>query len=179
MRRALAIQLILNREFGGLRNENPLQGSYLISELTDRVEAAVLEEFERLSERGGVLGAMEAMYQRSRIQEESLRYEQLKHSGELPVVGVNTFQNPHPSPENQPSDLVRGTEEEKSAQIEALRSFQRRHADRAPAALERLRQGAGTGQNLFGELMETVKVTSLGQIVDALFQVGGRYRRAM
>ncbi|MEE8557800.1 MAG: methylmalonyl-CoA mutase family protein [Myxococcota bacterium] len=179
VRRAVAIQLILNREFGGLRNENPLQGSYLISELTDRVEAAVLEEFERLSERGGVLGAMEAMYQRSRIQEESLRYEQLKHSGELPIVGVNTFQNPHPSAENAPRELVRGTEEEKSTQIDALRRFQRRHADRAPAALERLAQGARTGENLFGELMETVKVASLGQIVEALFQVGGRYRRAM
>jgi methylmalonyl-CoA mutase len=179
VRRALAIQLILNREFGLLRNENPLQGSYLITELTRQVEDAVLREFERISERGGVLGAMETMYQRGRIQEESLHYEQLKHSGELPVVGVNTFLNPSPEAGGRPRELVRGTEGEKRAQLENLRNFQARHADRAPAALRRLGDVARQGGNVFEELMETTKVASLGQIVDALFEVGGKYRRAM
>jgi methylmalonyl-CoA mutase len=179
VRRALAIQLILNREFGLLRNENPLQGSYLITELTRQVEDAVLREFERISERGGVLGAMETMYQRGRIQEESLHYEQLKHSGELPVVGVNTFLNPDPEGAGRPRELVRGTEGEKRDQLENLRNFTARHADRAPAALRRLGDVARRGENVFEELMETTKVASLGQIVDALFEVGGKYRRAM
>jgi methylmalonyl-CoA mutase len=179
LRRAIAIQLILNREFGPLRNENPLQGSYLAERLTRMVEDAVLEEFERLSERGGVLGAMETLYQRGRIQDESLHYEQLKHSRELPIVGVTTFLNPNPEGEPEVRELVRGTEEEKRAQLSNLHAFQARHGDRTPAALERLQEVARRGGNVFEELMETVKVASLGQIVDALFAVGGKYRRAM
>jgi methylmalonyl-CoA mutase len=179
VRRALAIQLVLNREFGGLRNENPIQGAYLTDELTDRVEAAVLEEFDHISKRGGVLGAMETMYQRSKIQDESLHYESLKHSGELPVVGVNTFLNPNPESETRPTNLVRGTEEEKQGQLSNLRAFQSRHRERAGPALERLQEVALEGGNVFAELMETVKVASLGQIVGALFEVGGQYRRAM
>jgi methylmalonyl-CoA mutase len=179
VRRAVAIQLILNREFGPLQNENPLQGSYVVQELTRLVEDAVLEEFERISERGGVLGAMETMYQRGRIQQESLQYEELKHSGELPIVGVNTFLNPDPEAAPSPRELVRGTEDEKGDQLRNLRAFQARHAERAPAALERLKQVARAGGNVFEELMETSKVASLGQIVDSLFEVGGKYRRAM
>ena len=179
VRRAVAIQLILNREFGPLRNENPLQGSYAIEELTRLVEDEVLAEFERISERGGVLGAMETMYQRGRIQEESLQYEQLKHSGELPIVGVNTFLNPNPESVPGPRQLVRGTEEEKQAQLRNVRAFQTRHADRVDAALQRLKEVARSGGNVFEELMETAKVASLGQIVDSLFGVGGKYRRAM
>ncbi len=179
VRRALAIQLILNREFGGLRNENPTQGAYLTESLTDLVEAAVLEEFDRISKRGGVLGAMETMYQRSKIQDESLHYESLKHSGGLPIVGVNTFLNPNPESESRPTRVVRGTEEEKQAQLANLRAFQRRHRDAAGPALERLQAAALGGENVFAELMQTVKVASLGQIVEALFEVGGQYRRAM
>ena len=180
VRRALAIQLIITREFGIARNENPLQGAYVVEWLTDAVEEAVLREFERLSERGGVLGAMETLYQRSRIQEESLRYEERKHSGALPVVGVNTFVAPRPEPAAPPPEaLVRSSEDEKRRQLEALHAFQRRHADRAPAALRRLQEVASSGGNVFAELMETVKVASLGQISEALFEVGGRYRRAM
>jgi methylmalonyl-CoA mutase len=179
VRRAVAIQLILNREFGPLANENPLQGSYAADELTRLVEDAVLAEFERISERGGVLGAMETMYQRGRIQEESLHYEQLKHSGELPIIGVNTFLNPSPESVPGPRQLVRGTEEEKEAQLRNLRVFQTRHADRADPALRRLKEVARSGGNVFEELMETTKVASLGQIVDSLFGVGGKYRRAM
>lgn len=179
VRRAMAVQLILNREFGPLKNENFLQGSHFIEFLTDRVEEAVLEEFDQLSERGGVLGAMESMYQRGKIQDESMRYEVLKHSGELPIVGVNTFENPHPEKAARPKELVRGTEEEKRGQLENLRAFQARHAPQAPAALARLQEAALRGGNVFEELMETVKVASLGQIVKALFEVGGKYRRAM
>ncbi|MEN8184917.1 MAG: methylmalonyl-CoA mutase family protein, partial [Myxococcota bacterium] len=179
VRRALAIQLVIQRELGLARNENPLQGSYLIEELTDRVEEAVLQEFERLSERGGVLGAMETQYQRGRIQEESLRYESRKHSGELPVVGVNTFLGAEPEAGLRPTTLARATESEKRVQIEALHLFQQRHRGEAQAALSRLQQTARAGGNVFGELMETVKVASLGQISRALFEVGGRYRRAM
>jgi methylmalonyl-CoA mutase len=179
VRRALAIQLVLNREFGTLKNENPLQGAYLTDALTDRVEEAVLQEFERLSERGGVLGAMETMYQRGKIQDESLRYESLKHSGELPIVGVNTFVAEGSAEPQRPTRLVRGTEAEKRAQLENLRRFQARHAERAPAALERLRQAALHGENVFSELMQAVKVASLGQCAEALFEVGGQYRRAM
>ncbi|MFQ5515382.1 MAG: methylmalonyl-CoA mutase family protein [Myxococcota bacterium] len=180
VRRALAIQLILMREFGLLQNENPLQGSFIIRELTDLVEDAVLTEFERLSERGGVLGAMETLYQRSRIQEESLLYESRKHSGELPIIGVNTFRRPDGTSEPPPSRaLVRASEEERRAQLRNLRAFQARHAAASPAALERLCRTAQSRGNVFAELMETVKVASLGQICDALFGVGGRYRRAM
>jgi methylmalonyl-CoA mutase len=180
VRRALAIQLIINRELGIARNENPLQGSHVVEWLTDAVEEAVLREFERLSERGGVLGAMETLYQRSRIQEESLRYEERKHSGALPVVGVNTFLAPHAEPPApRPEALVRSDEGEKRRQLDTLRAFHARNAERAPAALRRLQEVASGGGNLFAELMETVQVASLGQISDALFEVGGRYRRAM
>jgi methylmalonyl-CoA mutase len=180
VRRALAIQLIINRELGIARNENPLQGSHVVEWLTDAVEEAVLREFERLSERGGVLGAMETLYQRSRIQEESLRYEEGKHSGALPVVGVNTFVAPDAAEPAPPAEaLVRSSEDEKRRQLEALRLFHARHGERAPAALRRLQEVASSGGNVFAELVETVKVASLGQISDALFEVGGRYRRAM
>jgi methylmalonyl-CoA mutase len=180
VRRALAIQLILNREFGVLRNENPAQGAYLTDELTDRVEQAVLEEFERLSERGGVLGAMETMYQRGKIQDESMRYETEKHSGALPIVGVNTFVDPNAKAAVEgPAELVRSSDAEKRAQLEQLHAFHARHVDAAPAALERLQRVALEGGNVFEELLETVKVASLGQITEALFEVGGRYRRSM
>jgi len=179
VRRALAIQLIINRELGLAKNENPLQGAYVIEELTERVETAVLEEFERLSERGGVLGAMETLYQRGRIQDESLVYETLKHSGALPIVGVNVFENPHPEARDAPRALARSTEEEKRAQVANLHAFQARHAARSAEALRRLQDVARGGGNVFAELMQTVKTASLGQICDALFEVGGRYRRSM
>ncbi len=179
VRRALAIQLIINRERGLSQNQNPLQGSYLIEELTDRVEQAVLQEFERLSERGGVLGAMETVYQRGRIQDESLHYESLKHSGELPIIGVNTFEGPDEDDALGDRELMRSTEEEKQAQVANLRAFQARHAAESAAALRRLQDVARRGDNVFAELMNTVKVASLGQISEALFEVGGRYRRSM
>jgi methylmalonyl-CoA mutase len=179
VRRALAIQLIIQRELGLSKNENPLQGAYVIEELTDAVEEAVLQEFERLSERGGVLGAMETLYQRGRIQEESLYYETQKDSGALPVIGVNTFERPEAGEPAAARGLQRSTPEEKRAQLDHLRAFQQRHAARAPAALRRLQDTARTGGNVFAELLETVKVASLGQITGALFAVGGRYRRSM
>jgi methylmalonyl-CoA mutase len=179
VRRALAIQLIINRELGLTRNENPLQGAYVVEQLTDLVEEAVLREFERLSERGGVLGAMETLYQRGRIQDESLHYETLKHSGKLPVVGVNTFENPSPRETARPTALMRSSEDEKQAQLASLRAFHARHAERAPAALRRLQDVALRGENVFAELLKTVKVASLGEISEALFAVGGRYRRSM
>jgi methylmalonyl-CoA mutase len=179
VRRALAIQLIINRELGLAKNENPLQGSYVIEDLTDLVEEAVLQEFERLSARGGVLGAMETQYQRAKIQDESLRYELLKDSGELPIVGVNTFENPNPEEAAAPRELIRSSPEEKAGQLANLRAFQARHADRTPEALERLQEVARSGGNIFAELMETVKVASLQQISEALFEAGGRYRRSM
>ncbi len=179
VRRALAIQLIIQRELEMARSENPLQGAYVIEELTDLVEEAVLCEFERLSARGGVLGAMETGYQRGRIQDESLAYESLKDSGALPIIGVNTFEPPGP-PEPPPARrLMRSSEEEKRAQLANLRAFQARHAERAPGALQRLQDVARAGGNVFEELLQTVKVASLGQISDALFEVGGRYRRSM
>ena len=179
VRRALAIQLIINRELGLARNENPLQGAYVIEELTDLVEEAVLREFERLAERGGVLGAMETLYQRGRIQDESLEYETLKHSGKLPIVGVNTFENPQPVQAPPPAALMRSSEDEKERQLAALKAFHDRHREEAPPALRRLQEVALSGGNVFAELMETVKVASLGQITEALFAVGGRYRRSM
>ncbi|MGH0029524.1 MAG: methylmalonyl-CoA mutase family protein [Myxococcota bacterium] len=179
VRRAVAIQLIIQRELGLTANENPLQGSYVIEELTDLVEEAVLQEFERLSQRGGVLGAMETLYQRGRIQEESLHYETLKDSGELPIIGVNTFENPSPQEAAGPSELMRSSETEKQAQLANLAAFRRRHADASGPALARLQQVARSGGNVFAELMETVKVASLQQISEALFEVGGRYRRSM
>ncbi|HET8715921.1 MAG TPA: methylmalonyl-CoA mutase family protein, partial [Holophagaceae bacterium] len=178
VRRAIAIQLIINRELGLAKNENPLQGAFIIEQLTELVEEAVLLEFRRLTDRGGVLGAMETMYQRGKIQEESLHYEHLKHSGELPIVGVNTFLNPHPAELGAP-ELIRSTEAEKQQQIENLAAFHARNADRAPAVLVRLKAAAQAGENLFEELLEAAKVCSLGQISRALYEVGGQYRRNM
>ncbi len=179
VRRALAIQLIINRELGLTGNENPLQGSFAIEELTDLVEEAVLKEFEAISERDGVLGAMERMYQRSKIQEESLLYETLKHSGELPIVGVNTFLDPAGSPTSIPDEVIRSTEEEKEFAISTREAFQARNAAVAPDALRHLQETAISGGNVFAELMECAKVCSLGQMSGALYQVGGRYRRNM
>ena len=179
VRRALAIQLILNREFGVLMNENPAQGAYLTEWLTDAVEDAVLAEFERISDRGGVLGAMETMYQRGKIQEESMLYEHRKHSGELPVVGVNTFRAPEGGEPPAEVELMRGTDAEKRRQIENVAAFQSRNAAAAGAALAALQQTARDGGNVFEALLETVRVASLGQITAALFEVGGQYRRSM
>ncbi|MCA0180145.1 MAG: methylmalonyl-CoA mutase family protein [Actinobacteria bacterium] len=177
VRRALAIQLIIDQEWGLSINENPLQGSFIIEELTDLVEEAVLTEFERIADRGGVLGAMETGYQRGKIQDESMLYEHKKHDGSLPIVGVNTFLSDDHSHDTQSVELARGTEEEKQSQLTRLRDFQTRHQGEAEPALERLRQVATSGGNLFEELMETVKVASLGQISTAFFEVGGQYRR--
>jgi methylmalonyl-CoA mutase len=179
VRRALAIQLIINKELGLNSNENPLQGAFIIEELSDLVEQAVLAEFRRISERGGVLGAMERMYQRTKIQEESLYYESLKHSGELPIVGVNTFLGPGGSPTSIPDEVIRSTPEEKEFAITSLEAFHQRNADQAPAALADLRRVALEYDNLFDSLMEVAKVCSLGQISGALYEVGGRYRRNM
>ncbi len=184
VRRALAIQLIINREWGLAKNENPYQGSFIVEELTDLVEEAVLMEYDRITARGGVLGAMETGYQRSKIQEESLYYEMLKHSGEYPIVGVNTFRDPHADgadllEEAVCIDLARATTEEKESQLERLAAFQSRNEGRAPDALARLQKVALSGGNIFAELMETVKVCSLGQITGALYEVGGQYRRNM
>ncbi|AEP00630.1 fused isobutyryl-CoA mutase/GTPase IcmF [Heyndrickxia coagulans] len=181
VRRAMAIQLIITKEHGLSKNENPLQGSFIIEELTDLVEAAVLEEFERINDRGGVLGAMETQYQRGKIQEESMEYEVRKHSGALPIIGVNTFLNPNPKNEDELNNmqLARATKEEKDLQIKNLRDFQARHKAEAEAALEKLKQTAVSGGNIFAELMETVKVASLGQITNTLYQIGGQYRRNM
>ena len=180
VRRAMAIQKIINREFGLLKNENPLQGAFIVEELTDLVEEAVLQAFEALDRRGGVLGAMETQYQRSRIQEESMHYEGLKHSGELPIIGVNTFLDPKTLSDDyeQPDvELMRASDEEKDDQIRRVRDFQARHADEAPAALARLKAVARDNGNIFAELMSTVRVASLGQITNALYEVGGEYRR--
>lgn len=181
VRRAMAIQLIITKEHGLSKNENPLQGSFIIEELTDLVEAAVLEEFERINDRGGVLGAMETQYQRGKIQEESMEYEVRKHSGALPIIGVNTFLNPNPKSEDELNNmqLARATKEEKDLQIKNLRDFQARHKAEAETALEKLKQTAVSGGNIFAELMETVKVASLGQITNTLYQIGGQYRRNM
>ena len=179
VRRAMAIQLIINRELGLAKNENPLQGAFIIEDLTDLVEEAVLLEFERINERGGVLGAMETMYQRGKIQEESLYYETLKHNGEYPIVGVNTFLNKNGSPTIIPGEVIRATEEEKQYQITTLQLFQHRNADKAEAALKNLQKSAVTGDNIFEQLMEVCKICSLGQISNALYEVGGQYRRNM
>ena len=179
VRRAMAIQLIINRELGTAKNENPNQGSFLIEELTDLVEEAVLTEFDRLTERGGVLGAMERMYQRNKIQEESLFYEHQKHSGELPLIGVNTFLNKKGSPTILPTEVIRSTTEEKEQQIKTLQAFWKRNENKSAEMLERLKSVAISNGNLFAELMETVKYCSLGQITHALYEVGGQYRRNM
>jgi len=178
VRRAMAVQLINTKELGWLKNENPLQGSYFVSWLTDEVERAVLEEFHRLNDRGGVLGAMETQYQRSRIQEQSLWYEGQKHDGRLPIVGVNTFLPEHGEDLTpRVSELTRATSEEKDRRLSRLKDFQAAHAEEAPAALERLKAVARGGGNVFEELLSTVRCASLGQIVHALYEVGGRYRR--
>ncbi|MFF1900605.1 methylmalonyl-CoA mutase family protein, partial [Streptomyces sp. NPDC058206] len=180
VRRALAIQLIINREWGLAMNENPLQGSYIIDELTDLLEEAVLTEFERISERGGVLGAMETGYQRGRIQDESMLYEQRKHDGTLPIVGVNTFRNPHADDGTAAPatvELARATEQEKQSQLERVTDFQTRNADAARAALAELKRAAAGGENVFAVLMDAARVCSLQQITEAFFEVGGAYRR--
>ncbi|NOZ33973.1 MAG: methylmalonyl-CoA mutase family protein [Chlorobi bacterium] len=179
VRRAMAIQLIINHELGLAKNQNPLQGSFIIEELTDLVEEAVLSEFDRITERGGVLGAMETMYQRSKIQEESLYYENLKHSGELPIMGVNTFLSSKGSPTVTPGEVIRATEDEKEYQIFMLEQLYKTQTDNCPNALEKLKKAAIHNQNIFAELIETSKVCSIGQITGALFQVGGQYRRNM
>jgi methylmalonyl-CoA mutase len=180
VRRAVAIQLIINRELGLNKTQNPWQGSFAIDYLTDLVEEAVYKEFESISERGGVLGAMETMYQRGKIQEESLYYETRKHDGSLPIVGVNTFlSNNDASDEIKGAALIRSTEDEKQAQVNAVRAFQSRNAARSAQVLATLQKAAASGGNVFGELMESVKVCSLGQISNALYQVGGQYRRNM
>jgi methylmalonyl-CoA mutase len=177
VRRALAIQLIINREWGLSMNDNPLQGSYIVEELTSLVEQAVLDELERISERGGVLGAMETGYQRGRIQDESMLYEQRKHDGTLPIIGVNTFLDPKGGDTPHDIELRRSDDAEKQEQLERLRDFQARHAAERPAALARLRDAALAGENLFDVLMDAVQSCSLGEISTALFEVGGRFRR--
>jgi methylmalonyl-CoA mutase len=178
VRRALAIQMIINREWGLAMNENPLQGSFIIDELTDLVEAAVLAEFDRINERGGVLGAMETGYQRGRIQDESMLYEHRKHDGSLPIIGVNTFRKPDTG-DGTPDhvELARATESEKESQLKRVGDFQESHADEAAAAIARLKAAAVTGENVFAVLMDAARVCSLGQVTEAFFEVGGQYRR--
>ena len=179
VRRAMAIQLIINKELGLSKNENPIQGAFIIEELTDLVEEAVLMEFDRITERGGVLGAMETMYQRSKIQEESLYYETLKHNGDFPIVGVNTFLSSKGSPTVLPKEVIRATEEEKQYQIAMLNELQKGNASKTDAALAEIQKIAIQNGNVFASLMEASKYCSLGQITDALFEVGGQYRRNM
>jgi len=179
VRRAMAIQLIINRELGLAKNENPLQGSFIIEELTDLVEEAVLTEFDRITERGGVLGAMETMYQRGKIQEESLYYETLKHTGELPIIGVNTFLSSKGSPTVLPREVIRSTTEEKEFQINTVRNLHQAGGGYAAQTLRNVQLSAIRNQNVFSELMEACKVCTLGQISEALFEVGGQYRRNM
>ena len=179
VRRAMAIQLIINKELGLTKNENPIQGSFIIEELTELVEEAVLLEFDRITERGGVLGAMETMYQRSKIQEESLYYETLKHNGKFPIIGVNTFLSSKGSPTVRPAEVIRATEEEKQYQIDMLNHLHKEKADKIEAQLETIQDAAINNRNIFEELMEATKVCSLGQITSALFEVGGQYRRNM
>ncbi len=179
VRRAMAIQLIINKELGLAKNENPIQGSFIIEELTDLVEAAVLQEFDRITERGGVLGAMETMYQRSKIQEESLYYETLKHNGDFPIIGVNTFLSSKGSPTVVPAEVIRATEEEKQYQIDMLDQLHQTHAGKEEEQLNAIQEAAISNQNIFEKLMEATKVCSLGQITSALFEVGGQYRRNM
>ncbi len=179
VRRAMAIQLIINKELGLAKNENPIQGSFIIEELTELVEEAVLQEFDRITERGGVLGAMETMYQRSKIQEESLYYETLKHNGDFPIIGVNTFLSSKGSPTVTPGEVIRATEEEKQFQLTTLKKLHETYEDSADEALEKVQKAAVQNENIFEELMEATKVCSLGQITEALFEVGGQYRRNM
>ena len=177
----MAIQLIINKELGMTMNENPLQGSYIIEELTDLVEEAVLHEFRRINDRGGVLGAMESMYQRGKIQQESMKYEEQKHSGEKPVIGVNTFtkEDENGAADETEVDLMRSSKDEKEHQLRNLRAFQERYTDKNEEILVELKEVAREGENTFEVLMEAVKYCSLGQITEALFEVGGEYRRNM
>jgi len=185
VRRALAIQLIVNKESGWAKTENPLQGAFLVDELTDLVEQAVLDEFEAISRRGGVLGAMETMYQRGKIQDESMHYEHLKHDGTLPIIGVNTFENPNAAAFDESAadafdmELARATPEEKQACLQRTEALHAASPEATQAALRSLQDVARSGGNVFAELMETVKVATLGQITSALFDVGGQYRRNM
>jgi methylmalonyl-CoA mutase len=179
VRRAMAIQLIINKELGLAKNENPIQGSFIIEELTDLVEEAVLSEFDRITERGGVLGAMETMYQRGKIQEESLYYETLKHTGEYPIIGVNTFLSSKGSPTVVPREVIRATTEEKEYQISMLQNLHAFNSRQASDLLAQVQQAAVQNKNIFETLMEACKVCSLGQITKALFEVGGQYRRNM
>ncbi|MFT5249991.1 MAG: methylmalonyl-CoA mutase, partial [bacterium] len=179
VRRAMAIQLIINKELGLAKNENPIQGSFIIEELTDLVEDAVLKEFDRITERGGVLGAMETMYQRSMIQEESLYYETLKHNGEFPIIGVNTFLSSKGSPTVIPGEVIRATEEEKKYQINLIESIHKSTKNESSALLIELQNKAINNENIFEALMEVCKTCTLGQITSALFEVGGQYRRNM
>jgi methylmalonyl-CoA mutase len=179
VRRAMAIQLIINRELGSAKTENFMQGSFAIDALTDMVEEAVMLEFERINERGGVLGAMERMYQRNKIQEESMHYEMQKHTGELPIVGVNTFLKKDGGPSVHPSEIIRSTKEEKNQQIDNLHAFLGNNKEKSAEMLGRLKKVAIENGNLFAELMETVKYCSLGQVTHALYEVGGQYRRSM
>ncbi|MCL4747967.1 MAG: methylmalonyl-CoA mutase, partial [Burkholderiaceae bacterium] len=179
VRRAMAIQLVINREWGLAKNENPNQGAFVIDELTELVEEAVLAEFERIADRGGVLGAMETGYQRGKIQDESMYYEMLKHTGEHPIIGVNTFRNPDGDPVPAALELARSTDEEKQSQLKRLAEFHMRNAAAAPAMIARLQKAVIDNGNVFEVLIDAVRVCSLGQITDALFEVGGQYRRSM
>ena len=175
----MAIQLIINKELGLAKNENPIQGSFIIEELTDLVEEAIYVEFDRITERGGVLGAMETMYQRSKIQEESLYYETLKHNGEFPIIGVNTFLSSKGSPTILPQEVIRATEKEKQHQITVVENLNKVNALAVKEHIALLRQKAVNHENIFEQLMEACKVCSIGQITEALFEVGGQYRRNM
>jgi len=179
VRRAMAIQLVINKEWGLGKNENPNQGSFIVEELTDLVEEAVLKEFEAIAERGGVLGAMETGYQRGKIQEESMVYEHRKHDGSYPIVGVNTFRNPRANPVPHRLELIRSTEEEKQSQLRRLAEFRERHMTQSGPMLKRLQQAVINDENVFAVLMDAVRCCSLGQITSALFEVGGQYRRNM
>jgi methylmalonyl-CoA mutase len=179
VRRAMAIQLIINKELGLTKNENPLQGSFIIDELTDLVEEAVLTEFDRITERGGVIGAMETMYQRSRIQEESLHYEMLKHTGEFPIIGVNTFLAKNGSPTLTPGEVIRAEDKEKEGQLKQVQAMHTRYAKESREAIAHVQRAAIDGDNVFEALLEAVKTCTLGQLSAALFEVGGAYRRNM
>jgi methylmalonyl-CoA mutase len=179
VRRAMAIQLIINKELGLAKNENPLQGAFIIEDLTDLVEEAVYLEFDRITERGGVLGAMETMYQRGKIQEESLHYEMQKHTGEYPIIGVNTFLSSEGSPTIIPGEVIRATEQEKEAQIQTLQNLHKLFPEKVNEQLMDLKKASIMNQNIFVRLMEAVKYCSLGQITQALYEVGGQYRRNM
>ncbi|MBI9039501.1 MAG: hypothetical protein JEY97_15330, partial [Bacteroidales bacterium] len=179
VRRAMAIQMIINHELGLAKNQNPLQGSFIIEELTDLVEEAVLLEFDRITERGGVLGAMETMYQRSKIQEESLYYETLKHTGKLPIMGVNTFLSSKGSPTVIPGEIIRATKTEKEYQIKMLEQLHKTYAPEVKIWTAELKKAASSNSNIFDVLIEATKYCSIGQITDTLFDVGGQYRRNM